>query len=661
MKLLYYIIFVVLFPVYIYAINFTTIDNLNNPANRQGYGRVDYIYNIGTYEITNSQYCLFLNCVASKGDPHKLYSPLMTQHFLGGIIRIRTSQGYVYRCKEGYQNKPVIGVTWMSAVRYINWLHYNSENIEFNRPVNLWNTCTEGDENNGAYNTTKIPLKRNAGAIYWLPNRSEWEKAAYYTGTEWIYNNYSDKINCFSVVYGWYIPYPHIADVGFSKGPNGTFDQQGNAAEWIENSQGEWKLALGGSLIRPIRFSYCGELEGDDANKSISTFGFRVCQLSDSISRKKHINPYYSNDRVNKHCVEKRFVTDVQGAEYVAVLDAGNVGDPVNQYKGAVPYNFYISKTELSNAQYCAFLNAVATKSDPYNLYKINMGNGVCGGIIRLRHNGNFQYKCRLGWEKRPIVYIEYCDLARYANWMHYGCPFTGESVLGTTEGNSILGAYDTSDFELVKSGKKKVYKTFGRRNKGAKFWIPNEDEWYKAAYYDPTIIGNRKYYDYPTRSSNPPTREQSNYVINDSLTVGEPFFVAEVDSFSNSPSYYGTLQQGGNVWEWIESWQYGVVGIRGLRGGSWSYTAFGLNACNTDPGGLNDYSYVFGARLCMSYYSEGWSFVDRSFSFQDIYEYVMLLPKSRIILLVIYVLTVSVLTVFMLIIFIKNKICKQK
>lgn len=120
-------------------------------------------------------------------------------------------------------------------------------------------------------------------------------------------------------------------------------------------------------------------------------------------------------------------------------------------------------------------------------------------------------------------------------------------------------------------------------------------------------------------------------------------------------------MQQGGNVWEWIESWQYGVVGIRGLRGGSWSYTAFGLNACNTDPGGLNDYSYVFGARLCMSYYSEGWSFVDRSFSFQDIYEYVILLPKSRIILLVIYVLTVSVLTVFMLIIFIKNKICKQK
>lgn len=56
---LYYIIFVVLFPVYIYAIDFTTIDNLNNPPNRQGYGRVDYIYNIGTYEITNSQYCLF--------------------------------------------------------------------------------------------------------------------------------------------------------------------------------------------------------------------------------------------------------------------------------------------------------------------------------------------------------------------------------------------------------------------------------------------------------------------------------------------------------------------------------------------------------------------------------------------------------------------------
>ena len=113
----------------------------------------------------------------------------------------------------------------------------------------------------------------------------------------------------------------------------------------------------------------------------------------------------------------------------------------------------------------------------------------------------------------------------------------------------------------------KKVYKSFGMRNRGALYWIPNEDEWYKAAYYDPTLIGNRKYHDYPTRTSNPPSHKQANYVIQDRLNIGEPFFVANVDSFSDSPSYYGTLQQGGNVWEWLESWQYGNVGVRGLRG----------------------------------------------------------------------------------------------
>lgn len=660
MKIIY-IIYQILYPICLQAISYTTISSPGNPANKQGYGSINYVYNIGTYEITNNQYCAFLNCVACKSDPYQLYTPLMSQHFLGGIRRQQSLQGYIYQCKEGYENKPVIGVTWMSAIRFINWLHYNSENIESNKPIELWNTCTEGNEENGAYDTSKIPLKRNAKAKYWLPNRSEWEKAAYYNGTEWIYKSGPDNINCYNPINGWHLPYPHIANVGLSKGPNGTYDQQGNAAEWIEDSQNEWKLALGGSLIRPIYYSYCGETEGDDANKSISTFGFRVCQSCDSLLRNSHVPLYYpTNNHEIKHN-EKTSKTDIQGSTYVAVMDAGNIGDPINQYKGSVSYNYYIARTELSNAHYCSFLNAVATEDDPFELYKANMGNGICGGIIRLERNGHYQYKCRQGWENRPIVYIGYYDLARYANWMHYGCPQTGKSVIGTTEGNEVSGAYNTSDFELVRIGKKKVYKTFGQRNEGAKFWIPNEDEWYKAAYYDPTIIGHRKYWDYPTRSSNPPTRRQANYVVNDSLTVGEPFFVAEVDSFSNSPSYYGTLQQGGNVWEWIESWQYGIVGIRGLRGGSWSYTAYGLNACNTDPGGINDYSYVFGARLCMSYNNEGWKPANKRNTFQDLYEYVMLLPKSRIILLTAYILFVSGFAIFMLLLLIKYKLCGKK
>lgn len=653
------LIFAILFQfsvLYVFAIDFVQIGHPGNSANSHGYGAVDYVYDIGKYEITNKQYCDFLNCTASRTDSCHLYSPLMQQHFMGGINRIPDVDGYRYVCKDGYENRPVVCMTWMNAVRFVNWLHYNSRNIENGIPLSEWFPYTEGDQKNGAYDTRSVPQTRNKGAIYWLPNRSEWEKSAYYDGQQWLENLIPDGSNCFSSVTGWAETYPHIAPVGLSEGPNGTFDQIGNAAEWIENSQGKWKLSLGGSLIRSSSFARCGEIEGDEPNKAISTFGFRVCRIADVESRL-----VMTECNLNKNVTYDvpEILTDALGTVYVSIGDINNPGDPVNRFKGTVPYVYCIARTELSNYEYCAFLNAVAVKSDPFSLYDENMGRSVCGGILRVASDDGFHYSCREGWENRPVVYIAYYDLARYANWMHYGCPSTGVSELGTTEGNSILGAYDTSDFEDVRKGIKPPYKNFGKRNRGGRFWIPDEDEWFKAAYYDPELIGSRKYHDYPTRTSDLPARWQANYMIDNELSVGEPFFVAEVDSYADAASYYGTLQQGGNVWEWIESWQYDVTGIRGLRGGSWSYTAYGLNACNTDPGGINDKSYVFGGRLCMSVDEEGWKPVKKSCS-QSLYEFVLLLPKSRVILLLFVNAVFFILFIGLVIYMCMNKISKR-
>ena len=279
------------------------------------------------------------------------------------------------------------------------------------------------------------------------------------------------------------------------------------------------------------------------------------------------------------------------------------------------------------------------------------MEKGACGGIIRRAANGIFIYSCKSGYEHMPVVYVNYYDIARYANWMHYGCPI-GECIIGITEGTSEKGAYDTSDFEDVRYGKKEAYKTFGKRNEGARYWIPSEDEWYKAAYHNPTRIGNRKYYDFPTQTSNAPSLEGANYMLDNHFSIGEPYYLAPVDSFENSPSYYGTLQQGGNVWEWIEDWQYGQVGSRGLRGGSWSYTSYGLNAVNTDPGGINDSGYVFGARICKSITAEGWKPVKTSLVAR-LYEYLLTIPKNHLIFLVVGLSTIVLLSGILCLMFI--------
>lgn len=627
----------ILLPLQLSAIEFVTIGDKGNVAATNGKGAVAYNYQISKYEITNEEYCEFLNCVASICDDYELFSPLMEEHFFGGILRTFKDGKYTYHCKENYEHRPIIGITWMSAIRYCNWLHYNSDNIYANIPTANFRQMTEGDESHGAYNTKSVPSFRNTDAKYWLPNESEWLKAAFYNGTSWNENLISKGSNCYTEK-GWAYPFPHIKPVGVNVDPShyGTYDQQGNAAEWVEDvrkGDEKWKLAYGGSLIRPKTFAAFNESEGDFPTKSITTFGIRICRMTDKAKLANiadeflNIQTAICNHRTTYRC-------DKLKDEYVLVADAGNKGDVVNQFKGRVNYTYYIARTELSNQSYCRFLNAVATLNDPYGLYNINMSTGACGGINRTMIDGHYNYTCKKGYEKLPVVYVNYYDICRYANWMHYGCPETGKSEIGTTEGTSCKGAYDTSDFEDVRTGNKPVYETFGKRNNGALFWIPSEDEWYKAAYFDPMKVGNRKYHDYPTRTSDAPTLAQANYMVDNHFSVGAPFYLAPVDSFQNASSYYETLQQGGNVWEYTEDWQYGQVGSRGLRGGSWSYTFFGLHACNTDPGGLDDYGYVFGARLCMAADNNGWQPVATPL-FERLYECILLLSMPKMLVIV--------------------------
>ena len=636
-------------PLQIHPIEFVSVGNTNNSQTSFGKGSVSYEYQISKYEITNAEYCAFLNSVANESDAYGLFSPVMQEHFFGGIIRSGKDGEYVYSCKDGYGQAPVVGVTWMSAIRYANWLHYNAANIASNASLDKFSNQTEGDNNHGAYDTRSVPTKRNAGALYWLPNEDEWLKAGFFNGDSWDETLFADGSNCYTTE-GWAYPYPHIKAVGKDVTPShyGTYDQQGNVAEWIENnsrSDINWKLTKGGSLIRPSSFARLTETEGDYPSKSIASFGLRICRTS---GESKLMNAQADgNNLQSKDSQKPSLRQDILGNEYVYVGDAGNAGDIVNQFKGRVNYDFLIARTELSNASYCAFLNAVATIDDPYGLYDENMATGACGGILRTETDGGFSYQCKDGWADRPVVYVNYYDIARFANWMHYGSP-KGKCELGITEGTSTQGAYDTSEFEDVRAGNTPPHQGFGKRNKGALFWIPSENEWYKAAYFNPTKTGNRKYDDYPTQTSDAPALDHANYMVDNHFSIGEPFYLAPVDAFENAPSYYGTLQQGGNVWEWIEDWQYGQIGSRGLRGGSWSYTFYGLNAVNTDPGGLDNSGFVFGARLCMSTSDKGWQPVKTPL-LTRLYEYVLLMPKNHLLLTLLLAALFSCIGIFSL------------
>jgi formylglycine-generating enzyme required for sulfatase activity len=295
------------------------------------------------------------------------------------------------------------------------------------------------------------------------------------------------------------------------------------------------------------------------------------------------------------------------GMEFAVVGEPNN--DPDQLYKrGGVDYVFEIGKYKVTNDDYAQFLNAVAHKSDPFELYSPSMSTGLLGGINRDGTEGRYTYRSKPGWGHRPVVYISWYDLARMANWYHFAKPNDGTSRLGTTEGTDKDGAYDTRHFPLGYSDEMNYSQLPDHRNLNALYWIPSDNEWYKAAYYDPRRIGCRKYWDYAVRTSNqpnnlpPPGNELSVNYFNGTFAIGKPYFLTEVGSYPKATNYFGTYDMNGNVWEWVEDWAPMRVALkkkgRITRGGSASYSEEGLHAQNADPLNPAHEAFVFGGRL---------------------------------------------------------------
>jgi sulfatase modifying factor 1 len=245
---------------------------------------------------------------------------------------------------------------------------------------------------------------------------------------------------------------------------------------------------------------------------------------------------------------------------FVTVTNADNPAD--FNGKGSVPYDFRIGKFEINNKQYAAFLNAVAA-DDPHSLYSSNMTVNVYGGITRSGAPGDYSYAPKPGREHHPVVWVDFHDALRFCNWLHHGQP-TGVQDNSTTED----GAYTMTDEGMRNNSI--------ARNPKARFWLPNDDEWYKAAYHQPAEQGGdfSDYWLYPTRSNDVPFSEPPPGGVNSMNACCDMGPMStDVGAYFNSPGYYGTYDQAGNAQEWTEEIIY--VTNRRLRGGSWSYNEF--------------------------------------------------------------------------------------
>jgi formylglycine-generating enzyme required for sulfatase activity len=220
--------------------------------------------------------------------------------------------------------------------------------------------------------------------------------------------------------------------------------------------------------------------------------------------------------------------------DWITVGNANNAADTrPNTGYGAVDHDYKIGKYEVTNAQYVAFLNAKG-QSNSNDIYNSNMSNS---GITQSGDSGSYSYTVTSGFENKPVVYVSWFDAARFSNWLGNG----------QGSGDMETGAYTLNN---ATSG-------IISANVGAAVYIPSENEWYKAAYYK---VASRSYSLYPN-GQNTITQADANYDSSAATNVG---------TYVNDQSPYGTFDQGGNAYEWVDAVMLGTQ--RGLRGGAWDY-----------------------------------------------------------------------------------------
>lgn len=272
---------------------------------------------------------------------------------------------------------------------------------------------------------------------------------------------------------------------------------------------------------------------------------------------------------------------------WVTVGDPGNAADTFVMDKGrlagtsgygSVDYPFRIAKEHVTNTQYASFLNAAdPSGANSLDLYNSNMtlstigvdGRAYTGGIdFDSSAADGLKYSTKDGQANYPATWINWYSSARFVNWLSNG----------QGSGDTESGIYNMSE-------------TFPSRGEDATVFIPSEDEFYKAAYYDPTKDGGAGgYWDYGIQSDSPPTSEAPPGGGNSANSATErlfdywqhdgPFddsrdYLVDVGSYPDAVSHYGLLDVDGQVYQWTEAavLEDTFLGPRLLpihRGGAW-------------------------------------------------------------------------------------------
>jgi hypothetical protein len=294
--------------------------------------------------------------------------------------------------------------------------------------------------------------------------------------------------------------------------------------------------------------------------------------------------------------------------------------DPCQEV-GGVPYEYGIGEGEVTVEQYVAFLNTV----DPFGRNQMGLYSANESGAAWPRF-GQIDYSslARAGkhytaaapeWNDKPYGFADFLRAARFDNSVANGKVLSQQ---GFSSGGFNYITYKVRLSRVTATGMYDMHKRAPVRTKATGFVIPSQNEWIKAAYYDPKGGGTFSYWQYPTNegefgpitATNPamPSPSQLNPLTGDVINSStQPLanFHAEgqpaaswcpsnqtmeacetVNPLHLPPSAYkkafqgslntvgqagtfgpwGTLEQGGNAVEWTDTITPPPFGAKGHR-----------------------------------------------------------------------------------------------
>jgi hypothetical protein len=252
--------------------------------------------------------------------------------------------------------------------------------------------------------------------------------------------------------------------------------------------------------------------------------------------------------------------------DFVTIGNPGNAADTTGSPNpvGSVAYTYNIGKYEVSRDMVLKASTAGGLGITMFDMSSYG-GNGV----------------------NRPATGISWIEAAKFVNWLNTSKGYQAAYLLDGS-GNLML-------WSSVRASGNNLF-----RHKDAYYFLPSNDEWYKGAYGNP----NGSWSNFPNGSDSAPTAVAGGTVGNTAVYAQSSATGPADINNAGGLSVYGTMAQGGNVWEWMETAFDGSNDTAGesreVRGGSWTDLNYGFADASSrnDKVGLTGEIYSYGFRV---------------------------------------------------------------